>query len=143
MATKNSLNLDTFIPGGYQPAPQILLYNFQEDERSRLIRRYLAKDGIEIREVQPGEFLHSLGYLFKIPGFEPCPQFNMGKSFTDEMMVMKDFSKQQLNDFLQFFRDNQLEAVSLKAMLTPITVHWNSLQLHSELEAEHQAMKKG
>ena len=59
------------------------------------------------------------------------------------MMVMKDFSKQQLNDFLQFFRDNQLETVSLKAMLTPITVHWNSLQLHSELEAEHQAMKKG
>ena len=43
MDTMNSLNLETFIPGGYQPAPQILLYNFQEDERSRLIRRYLRK----------------------------------------------------------------------------------------------------
>ena len=138
----NFLNLDTLIPGGYHPSPRILLYNFQKDERTRLIRRYLTRDGIDIREVQPGEFLHPLGYLFEIPGFESCPHFNMGESFSDEMMVMKDFSHPQLNAFLQFFRDNQLETVPLKAMLTPVTAHWNSLQLHSELETEHQAMKK-
>lgn len=142
MDIMNFLNLDTSIPGGYPPPPVILLYNFQNEERTHKIRRYLQKSGVDIREVTPVDFLHPLGYLFGLPGFEPCPRFNMGESFSDEMMVMKDFSSTQLNAFLQFFRDNGLESVALKSVLTPVTTHWNSLELHKELTAEHQAMKK-
>lgn len=122
--------------------PQILLYNFSSDDRGRAIRRYLNRDGIFMREVQPAEFLHPLGFLFNLPGFEPDSRFNLGGNFREEMLVMKDFSDAQLNAFLRFFKEQQLAPVSLKAVLTPVTQHWNSLELYTELKKEHDAIKK-
>ncbi|MDO4306153.1 MAG: DUF3783 domain-containing protein [Eubacteriales bacterium] len=122
--------------------PQVLLYNFSPDDRTRAIRRYLNRDGILIHEVQAAEFLHPLGYLFRLPGFEPDPRFNLGGNFHEEMLVLKDFSNTQLDAFLRFFRENQLSPVDLKAVLTPVTQHWNSLELYTELKKEHETMKR-
>lgn len=122
--------------------PQVLLYNFKQDERTRAISRYLNRTGAEVRSVQAPEFLESLGFLFGIPGFAKNPQFNLGGNFSDEMLVMKDFSREEMGLFLNFFHENNLEPVALKAMLTPVTQHWNSLQLHEELCREHEALKR-
>lgn len=105
------------------PKPQILLYHFSQDERTRQIRRYLRRAGVDVREVPASDLFHPLGYLFEIPGFSPCSRFPMGENFSEEMLVMKDFSNSQMDAFLQFFRDNQLKNVDLKAVLTPVTVH--------------------
>jgi len=48
---------------------QILLYNFNEEDRLRPIRRYLSRHHIQIRIVQSSEYLESLGFLFELPGF--------------------------------------------------------------------------
>ena len=122
--------------------PQILMYNFQEEKRTHLIRQYLNRAGIGIRVVQTPDFLESLGYLFGLPGFSRNPQFNMGNNFSDEMIVLKDFSREQLDSFLAFFRQNGLKSVSLKAVLTPVTQHWTSMQLYEELRKEHEAMQR-
>jgi hypothetical protein len=121
---------------------QILLYNFKEDTRTQQLRRYLNRTGVTIRVVQPLEFLHPLGYLFEIPGFDPDPMYNLGRNFSEEMLVMANFPNKHLEEFLQFFRTNHLEPVALKAVLTPVTQHWNSIQLYEELSREHQAMKR-
>lgn len=123
-------------------APVVLLYNFKQDHRTDAILQYLKYSGIAFRTVQTPDFLHPLGYLFGIPGYEPCSLFNVGNNFQEEMIVMKDFSRPQMNAFLQFFHENHLKSVDLKAMLTPITISWNSIQLHDELREEHEAMKK-
>lgn len=122
--------------------PQVLLYNFRQDERTRLLRRYLRKNGISVRMVETAEFLHPLGYLFGLPGFTPCPQFNMGGNFHEEMMVMGNLSGAQTDGLLDFFRSSGLEPVDLKAVLTPVTAHWSSLKLHDELSKEHKAMNR-
>lgn len=119
--------------------PQVLLYNFKDEERLRQIRRYLNKQKISITTVQPAQYLESLGYLFQIPGFSQNPAFNLGQNFQEEMMVLNNFSSQQLDDFLAFFRANSLPPVELKAVLTPVTIHWNSMKLHDELIKEHAA----
>jgi hypothetical protein len=121
---------------------QILLYNFKEDTRTQQLRRYLSRNGVSIRVVEPAEYLHPLGFLLGLPGFEKNPIFNLGSNFSEEMLVMADFGEKQMDDFLQFFRLQDLEPVALKAVLTPITQHWNSIQLHDELIREHQAMKR-
>ena len=120
--------------------PEALLYNFNDPERLRQIRRYLNRQKVKTRIVTAPEFLHPLGYLFEIPGFHPSSQFNLGSNFNDEMIVLKDFSSEQLDEFLAFFKENGLLPVNLKAMLTPVTVHWDSLKLHDELMKEHTEM---
>ena len=120
--------------------PEALLYNFSDPERFRQIRRYLNRQKVKTRIVTAPEFLHPLGYLFEIPGFHPSSQFNLGSNFNDEMIVLKDFSSEQLDEFLAFFKENGLLPVNLKAMLTPVTVHWDSLKLHDELMKEHTEM---
>ena len=84
----------------------------------------------------------NLGYLFELPGFQPCAQFNLGKNFSEEMMVLNNFSSEQMDAFLAFFREEAIPSVSLKAMLTPVTQHWSSIQLHDELTKEHTMMHK-
>ena len=120
--------------------PEALLYNFNDPERLRQIRRYLNRQKVKTRIVTAPEFLHPLGYLFEIPGFQPSSRFNLGSNFSDEMIVLKDFSSEQLDEFLAFFKENGLLPVNLKAMLTPVTVHWDSLKLHDELMKEHTEM---
>ena len=119
---------------------QILLYNFNEEDRLRPIRRYLSRHHIQIRIVQSSEYLESLGFLFELPGFSKNPVFNLGQNFQEEMMVLKDFTNEQLDEFLAFFRENHLSPVNLKALLTPVTIHWNSMKLHEELMKEHAVM---
>ena len=121
---------------------QILLYNFKNDIRTLQIRHYLTSIGCEIREVSAPEYLKTLGYLFSLPGFSKNPMFNLGQNFSEEMLVMKDFSSEQIDGFLAFFRAMQLKPVALKAVLTPVTQHWNSIRLFQELQKEHAAMKR-
>lgn len=120
--------------------PQILLYNFHDPERLRPIRRYLNKQKISVRMIEPALYLESLGFLFEIPGFSKNPTFNMGQNFQEEMMVMSGFSQEQLDAFLAFFKENSLPPVGLKAVLTPVTMHWDSMKLHEELMKEHAIM---
>ena len=120
---------------------QILLYNFNDQERLRMVRRYLNREKISVRVVQAPEFLESLGYLFDIPGFAKNSAFNLGKNFQEEMMVMNHFSEKQMDNFLAFFREHNLPPVRLKAVLTPVTQHWDSLKLYEELSKEHAAMR--
>ena len=117
---------------------QILMYNFKEDERTRQISRYLNIAGISCKTVPVTDYLHPLGYLFGLTGFSPSPQFNLGGNFSDEMLVMHNFSQEQQTDFLGFFHRNGLAPVDLKAGLTPVTQHWSSLKLHGELSKEHK-----
>lgn len=121
---------------------EVLIYNLKDDERCTKIKRYLYRTGINIRQVQAPDFLQPLGFLFEMPGFSRSPQFNLGGNFTDEMLVMKDFTEKQMNDFFQFFRSNNLKPIALKAILTPINQYWDSLGLHKELAEEHKAFSK-
>ena len=122
--------------------PMILLYNFVQDERTRQIRGYLSKAGITARLVSAPDYQKPLGYLFGLPGFsEPSP-VNLGANFKDEMLVMHNFSNNQLDQLLAFFRERQLSPVALKAVLTPVNCHWNSLKLHEELLKERDAMRR-
>ena len=125
-----------------QSDASVLLYNFRDDDRTRQIRRFLHRAGVSTRIVTTPDFLHPLGYLFEMPGFRPDPMFNLGQNFTEEMMVMKDFSEQELDDFLTYIRSSGLKRIDLKAILTPVNQNWNSGQLYQELTRERAAVMR-
>ena len=119
---------------------QVLLSNFRDEARLRQIRRYLNRQKISVTMVQPSQYLEKLGFLFEIPGFSKNPVFNLRQNFQEEMMVLNGFSGSELDGFLAFFKENSLPAVKLKAVLTPVTMHWDSMKLHDELMREHEAL---
>ena len=122
--------------------PLVLVYNFKPDERTRLIRRYLNKEKISLRMVEVPEFWQPLGYLAGLSGFQKDTSFHLGGNFFEEMLVMCGLSPDQSDRFLRFFREEGLDPVALKAMITPVNQHWNSLKLYEELKREHQEMQK-
>lgn len=117
--------------------PTVLLYNLQEGERAEKIRRYLMGAGIDIIDVLPAEYLQTLGSLLKMPGFMKDAAPNMGFSFPEEMLVMFAFTDKVMNEFFQFFRDEGIPSVGLKAAITPTNINWNSKQLYEAISEEH------
>lgn len=127
--------------------PLILFYNLS-NEKGKKIRLICLKLHIRIKQVDPVDYAKPIGMLAGIKDF-PAPQDDASfssdpkrKAFTDEMLVMKDFDGRLLDRFLLEMRRAKIARVSLKAVLTPDNITWNSFALHDELQKEHEAMTK-
>ena len=121
-------------------APQVLLFNLPADERTKAIEAYLTERQIGVRHVQSVEYRQKLGYLLQLPGYTDSG-CHFGASFSDEMAVMVGFDAQQLNAFLDYFRQTGLRRIECKAMLTPTNVGWDALTLHRHLCLEREALE--
>ena len=66
-----------------------------------------------------------------------------GENFPELMLVLCGFSQPMVNAFLSLLRASRLPAVPLKAVLTETNQGWNSLELHEELQKEHEALQSG
>lgn len=119
------------------PQPAVLLYHISDPARLARIRGWLERAGIRPLELAPTELHHSLGALLGLPGFPREPGLRLGSAPAEEMLVMFAFRGAMLNDFLAFFRQEGLAPVALKAMVTPINIHWSALRLHEALREEH------
>ena len=128
--------------------PQVLLYNLRGTPKGELIRAYLKAAEIGAKDVAPSDYGKPLGELLGLPGFTegsgkgkktgaPVSSILLQPGFTDEMPVMFLFTEQQMNDFLQFFRNAEVPRVELKAVVTPTNINWDSRRLHEAITAEH------
>ena len=62
--------------------------------------------------------------------------------FTEEMLVLADFEKEDLNFLLnELIRTGQ--PIALKAVVTPSNAGWTASALHAQLLAEHRQMNPG
>lgn len=117
--------------------PTLLMYNL-ESEKGNKIKLICLRLKIKIRIVKKEEYLQPLGAVAGLlPGNDLIYQ---EKGFDDEMMVMVNFTGGMVNAFLQEMRRQQIEPVSLKAMLTPTNARWDSITLHEEIKKEHEFM---
>lgn len=125
--------------GGITMTPTVLLYNL-DNEKGRKIKLICLKLKIRIKKAEKADYLQPIGSLFGL--MEPTENGSLTEdTFSDEMLVMKDFSNQLLDRFLLEFKKNHIERVDLKAILTPDNISWNSIKLHEELVKEHESMK--
>ena len=122
--------------------PLLLTYNLKPDTEARIAR--ICRDlGIRVRTVNPGEYALPIGALAGIPiAKAPTPDAMPGHRFNDEMLVMCHMMSNELDAFLNSMRAANVPRIALKAVLTPINVAWNSLDLHRELAREHSEMQR-
>lgn len=123
-------------------APQVLLFGFWPEERTMRIIRYLTTQGVRVRTVPSEEYHESLGYLFGLPDYEHRPAPTLPVTLAEEMLVMQGFGQQMLDDFLRFFKREQLRRVELKAVLTPTNAAWSAAELCRHMTLERDAMQK-
>ena len=118
----------------------VLLYNLSGTEKGKKIKFVCMKLGISGLEIEPGEYLHPIGYLAGLEGFSPAESFS-GDGFGDEMLVMNGFTNSQIELFLAAMRQARIPSVALKAVVTAHNAGWSSIELHRELSLEHAAMQ--
>lgn len=116
----------------------IYLYNLR-NEKGRHIELLCLSQGIACRHVDSHEYGQRIGYIAEIAGFAAQDTPSNAPAFSDEMLIFKGFDQDALGAFLAQYRQAGIEPVALKAGLTPTNVHWNSLQLHTELQQERAA----
>lgn len=120
----------------------VLLYNLEKTEKGKKVKFILIRMGIHIKNIAKEEYLKPIGTLAGIPDTEMISDLYVGDGFNEEMLVMKGFTEQQLNQFLTSLRKEKVEKIDLKAVITSTNQTWNSLQLYEELKKEHAQMNQ-
>ena len=117
----------------------MLVFNMEGERRAKL-NMICMRHKIRIRPVAPEEYGLPLGALC---GFTPAGEAAEVQPFTEEMIVMVDFTTTLANAFLQSWKQAKQRPIRLKAVLTPTNVQWNAVQLYAELDEENRAIAEG
>ncbi len=130
------------VPEKTQPCPKVLLFGFRPEERTMHIIRWLTQTGVAVRSVSPSEQAESLGFLFSLPGYAASGKPAFSAPVSEELLIMHGFDGALLDSFLRFFREEQLQRVEMKAVLTPTNAGWTAAELLAHLRLEREAMQK-
>lgn len=120
-----------------------LLYNFQDPQRLRTIKSVLLCMGIKVKIVDPKDYGKPLGALVGLDGFSSGEKPENDQSFSDEMMVLHQFSGKRVDDLLRRLGKVGVGNIPYKAIVTKSNISWSGIALHEELVKEHEAMLQG
>ena len=118
--------------------PKIFLYNL-DNPRGAKIRRMCLPLGVRTALVPPQA--HGLKLEELVAGVQPPADGEPG--FSDELLLLADFTSAQMDALFQGFRRAKIPLVALNAVLTPTNRSWTSVQLYQELLREHEAVQQG
>lgn len=121
----------------------IFLYHIPDDEAGKKLKGVCFRMGIRVREITPDQFHHPLGYLAGLPGFEATEGSGDGRTFSEAMLVMKQFTSKRMDELFRQWKKAGVPRIPLKAVVTPQNAQWDSVTLYEELVREHQAMMDG
>ena len=114
---------------------KVLLYNL---ENNIILKNTLTMMNIECIFVNKKDYEKPLSNLL---GLNSIVTSNNNTDFDDEMLIMYDFSDEQLDALLALLKINNIK-IALKAIVTETNINWNSLQIHNELIKEHLYLNK-
>lgn len=117
----------------------VLLFNFNEKERSGMITRALLPLGLRIKKVKREDYLQPMGYLVGKKDCKSIEQRYDGEEIEYEMLFMAGMTNSQIDQLLLAMRKAGVGKIACKAVLTEANQHWNALELFEELKKEHKS----
>lgn len=111
------------------------------DSRVSKIKAVLVQMGIRIKNLKPDQINQTIGYLAGYEGFEKQIK-DAGKEVEEELLVMKNFSNQRIDELLKNLWRAGVSKIALKAVITDTNINWNLYELYLELKKEHEVMSK-
>lgn len=119
---------------------KVLLFQVNKAKKEQI--EVLCRDlDIEVVTVDYKQYLEPLGVMAGIQGIPKSGKIYKGRKFPMEMMIFSGIHSEYLDIFLQRYRENHIEPIGLKAILTPTNVFWNAEQLYEELLKEHMSFQ--
>lgn len=112
----------------------ILAFEIKKEKKTPL-EHLCADQGITIQHISPKAYNLQLSHITK--GIAPAESQEKEAPFPMEMIVFSEFSKADLDSFLEEYRARGIEPIPLKAMTTPDNMKWTAKELFKELMQEH------
>ena len=120
----------------YQPEKERQSGN---DTKTAKLKAVLVRMGIRIKNITPDQVNQTVGYLAGFNGFEESEQEDC-PSVEEEILVMKNFSNQRIDELLLNLRRAGVPKILLKAVITDTNCKWKFYDLYLELKKEHDTM---
>lgn len=117
-------------------AQTILTFRLEQEKRA-LVSSICGRLGIHVVQVERKDYGQKLGALAGISGFAKEKTKYDGPELPAEMLVFSGMTSQQLDEFLDAYREGGLPKINLKAVITPDNIFWSAQQLFLELMHEH------
>lgn len=122
---------------------KILLFQIPPSKKKKieeLCRSLRPEIDITLVSVRREQYAENLGYLAGIEGIPSTRKLEPDIPFPGEMMVFSGITSEELDVFLDAWKEKRLEKVALKAVLTPGNILWTPQKLLEELKKEHAAL---
>lgn len=116
----------------------ILIYEMKKEKEKKILE-LCGKKQIAVRTVQLSEYGQSLGSLAKISGILKNETREEKTLLGEEMMVFSGMDRNEMDLFLEGYKNMGIAPVALKAILTPYNIFWNTRQLYEELQKERRS----
>lgn len=116
---------------------KILLFNI-EPSKVALIKSICEGMGIQPIAIYKNQYGEKIGALAGLKGFAPSMSVYSGEDIAAEMMIFCGITSEELDEFLQRYRELKIPPISLKAMVTPHNISWSVAELYRELSQEHK-----
>ncbi len=117
-----------------------LFYNFDET-RLRKAKFALMPLKITVKAVKKEDFSQPIGSLAEVKGIEPVDDKYTGEGFSDEMIVMNNFTSEKIDLLIRALIKHGVGRVALKAVITPVNKTWDSIELHNAVKADYLESK--
>lgn len=120
--------------------PTILLYNFNNEERTQAIEALLDSVGCGSKRIEENDYHHPIGYIFGLEEISPSETLQT-ETIDEEMIIIAGMNNQQINILLKILKANDIR-IKYKAVLTPTNQYWDAVSLFNELKREHSELHK-
>lgn len=118
---------------------QTILEFCMDPQKHEWIASVCGRLGIRVVQVEKKDYGQKLGTLAGISGFGREKTAYDGPQLPAEMLVFSGMNSDQVDAFLEAYREGGLPKVNLKAVITADNIFWTVNQLFMELMHEHLA----
>lgn len=119
----------------------ILLVNLEGTQDGIAIDSIARNLGVAVKHLGDADFNQEVGYLIGLESFEFDDEAKE-ETLEDQMMVLHNFSDEQIELFLDVCRQAEVSYIPLKAITTQTNVQWRFVELYKNIKAEYEEMKR-
>lgn len=109
--------------------------------RTARLKGVLIRMGVRIRNVTQEETGQTIGFLAGMPGFGGIQQPEASPVIGEEMLVMRNFTGQRIDELLAALRRAGVPKIGCKAVITETNSGWSFFRLYEELKMEQKALE--